>query len=189
MMNSGSEMTASEETEIAWSAGRPCPDGREDAEHERERDHEERRDRRQDEGVDDLRADLAPRSATRPPPRSRPPSCRDRPSGGRRASRSSARRRGGRGPSPPRISASCSGDAVRPRTALAASPGSTSVPTKIEDRDDEERRDARRQAAQDEAEQRPAPPGGRRRPRGAARSVIDAVTGLGGRIVPRSRSR
>ncbi len=49
MMNSGSEMTASEAMEIAWSAGRPARTRRQDAEHERERDHEQRRDRGEDE--------------------------------------------------------------------------------------------------------------------------------------------
>ena len=162
MMNSGREMTASEETETAWSSGRPARTADTTPRMRAMRDHQERRDRREDEGVDDLRTDLVPDRRLAP-----------RRIAGRRVPEIA-----GQNAAEP-VEIALVGRAVEPhrsphllellRRRRLAEDGAGRVPWKHlradedEDRDDEERRNARREAAQHEAEQRTAPPGGRGR--------------------------
>ena len=128
--NSGSEITASEVTEIAWSAGRPA---RRAAQTPNTIDSGTITDRAisgEDERVAQLLVDVVPDrqlaalrvagGGVAEVPRQR----------ARRASRSSARRRAGRAPSARVPRPGSPSVALRPSTAPAASPGSTSVPRK-----------------------------------------------------------
>ena len=128
MMNSGSETT---QRTPARSRGRggARPRRRHHPEEQRERDHERDDDRRQDHGVPERAADVVP-DRLRPRRVSRGRVAEITREARRRASRSSARPRAGRDPSA-RASrrAARAAPCVR-ATALAVSPGSSSVPTK-----------------------------------------------------------